>query len=112
MIPGTQISLEAPVLWQPSLPDAYHAMSDAELAAAIGVRRKQLGEKLVILGHHYQTDEIVRHADFLGDSLKLSQLAASVVKERAARGVSVEHIIFCGVHFMAETADMLTPDSV
>lgn len=100
------------MLWQPSLPDAYHAMSDAELAAAITARRARLGERLVILGHHYQTDEVVRHADFLGDSLKLSQLAASVVAERAARGVAVEHIVFCGVHFMAETADMLTPDSV
>jgi quinolinate synthase len=100
------------MLWQPSLPDTYHAMTDAELAAGISARRERLGEQLVILGHHYQTDEVVRHADFLGDSLKLSQLAASVVEDRAARGVAVEHIIFCGVHFMAETADMLTPDSV
>lgn len=100
------------MLWQPSLPDAYHAMSDAELAAGIAARREQLGDKLVILGHHYQTDEVVRHADFLGDSLKLSQLAASVVADRAAAGKAVEHIVFCGVHFMAETADMLTPDSV
>lgn len=100
------------MLWQPSLPDAYHALTDAEIVAAITARREQLGEKLVILGHHYQTDEVVRHADFLGDSLKLSQLAASVVRDRAARGVAVESIVFCGVHFMAETADMLTPDSV
>lgn len=100
------------MLWQPSLPDAYHAMTDEQLAGAIADRRARLGEKLVILGHHYQTDEVIRHADFTGDSLKLSQLAASVVKERAARGVAVEHIIFCGVHFMAETADMLTPDPV
>lgn len=100
------------MLWQPSLPDAYLAMSDAELVARITDRRKRLGDRLVILGHHYQTDEVVRHADFLGDSLKLSQLAASVVKDRAARGTRVEHIVFCGVHFMAETADMLTPDSV
>ncbi|MCC5824166.1 MAG: quinolinate synthase NadA [Phycisphaerales bacterium] len=100
------------MLWQPSLPDAYHAMTDDQLAGAIAERRARLGEKLVILGHHYQTDEVIRHADFTGDSLKLSQLAASVVRERAERGVAVEHIIFCGVHFMAETADMLTPDSV
>ena len=57
-------------------------------------------------------DDVVRHADFLGDSLKLSQLASSVVEDRAKEGTAVEHIIFCGVHFMAETADMLTPDSV
>ena len=100
------------MLWQPALPDFYHTMGEDDLSRAIGARREQLGEKLVILGHHYQTDEVVRHADFLGDSLKLSQLAASVVEERAARGVMVEHIVFCGVHFMAETADMLTPDSV
>lgn len=100
------------MLWQPSLPDAYHAMSDAELSAGISARREQLGDRLVVLGHHYQTDEVVRHADFLGDSLKLSQLAASVVADRAAQGKQVEHIIFCGVHFMAETADMLTPDEV
>jgi quinolinate synthase len=100
------------VLWQPSLPDAYHAMSDAELTERIAARRQRLGDRLVILGHHYQTDEVIRHADFTGDSLKLSQLAASVVAQRAANGQKVEHIIFCGVHFMAETADMLTPDSV
>ena len=100
------------MLWQPALPDAYHAMTDEQLAGAIADRRARLGEKLVILGHHYQTDEVIRHADFTGDSLKLSQLAASVVQERAERGVGVEHIIFCGVHFMAETADMLTPDPV
>jgi quinolinate synthase len=100
------------MLWQPSLPDAYHALTDDELAVRIAARRAHLGERLVILGHHYQTDEIVRHADFTGDSLKLSQLAASVVAERAGRGSEVEFIVFCGVHFMAETADMLTPDSV
>src|SRR5690606_8175173 len=57
--------------------------------------------------HHYQTDEIIRHADFTGDSLKLSQLAAQVARERPVR-----HVIFCGVHFMAESADMLTPEEV
>ncbi len=100
------------MLWQPSLPDHYHALSDEDLNAQIEARRAQLGESLVILGHHYQMDAVVRHADFLGDSLKLSQLASSVVEERAAKGTPVKHIIFCGVHFMAETADMLTPDSV
>lgn len=100
------------MLWQPSLPDHYLALTPEQLNERIEARRKQLGEKLVILGHHYQMDEVIRHADFTGDSLKLSQLASSVVEERAARGVNVEHIVFSGVHFMAETADMLTPDSV
>jgi len=100
------------MLWQPSLPDSYHALAPEMLSDRIEERRTQLGDKLVILGHHYQADEVVKHADFLGDSLKLSQLAASVVEDRAKQGVAVEHIIFCGVHFMAETADILTPDSV
>ncbi len=100
------------MLWQPSLPDHYHTLTEDQLNEQIEIRRKQLGDKLVILGHHYQMDNVVRHADFLGDSLKLSQLASSVVEDRAKEGTTVNHIIFCGVHFMAETADMLTPDSV
>ncbi len=97
------------MLWQPALPEAYIKMPPAELAAAISARRTQLGDELVILGHHYQTDEIIQHADFTGDSLKLSQTAAHLVQARKGR---VKYIIFCGVHFMAETADMLTPDEV
>ncbi len=100
------------MLWQPPLPDMYTALTPDELGERIAQRRAQLGDSLVILGHHYQADEVVRHADFTGDSLKLSQLAASVVADRAKAGTAVEHIIFCGVHFMAETADILTPDSV
>ncbi|MDQ7012853.1 MAG: quinolinate synthase NadA [Planctomycetota bacterium] len=95
------------MLWQPSLDDYYTRMPADEAARLIRARRAQLGESLVILGHHYQTDEVIQHADFTGDSLKLSQLAASVSRERA-----VEHVVFCGVHFMAETADMLTPGHV
>lgn len=95
------------MLWQPSLPDRYTRADPAELAEAIAARRRELGEKLVILGHHYQTDEVIRHADFTGDSLKLSQTAARIASERA-----VKWVVFCGVHFMAETADMLTPDHV
>ncbi len=100
------------MLWQPSIPDSYHQLPESELFARIEARRKQLATKLLILGHHYQMDSVVQHADFMGDSLKLAQLAASVVEDRAAAGTPVEHIIFCGVHFMAETADILTPDSV
>ncbi len=95
------------MLWQPSLPDEYLRASPDALAERITARRRELGDKLVILGHHYQTDEIIRHADFTGDSLKLSQLAAEKVRERGA-----QHVVFCGVHFMAETADLLTPDAV
>jgi quinolinate synthase len=98
----------APImLWQPSLPEEYLKAGPAALAERISARRAELGGDLVILGHHYQTDEVIRHADFTGDSLKLSQLAASKVKESGSK-----YVIFCGVHFMAETADLLTPDHV
>ena len=93
--------------WQASLPAIYNQLSPDELAARITDRRTRLGDRLVILGHHYQTDEVVRHADLTGDSLKLSQLAARVADEKP-----VEHVVFCGVHFMAETADLLTPEHV
>jgi quinolinate synthase len=95
------------VLWQPSLPDEYVRATPEELASRIKARRAELGSRLVILGHHYQTDDVIQHADFTGDSLKLSQLAAKKVTESGA-----EFVIFCGVHFMAETADMLTPEHV
>ncbi|MCL4741112.1 MAG: quinolinate synthase NadA [Phycisphaerales bacterium] len=95
------------MLWQPSLSDHYLRMSPDELGRQINDRRARLGESLVILGHHYQTDDVIRHADFTGDSLKLSQIAARVAGERPVR-----HVVFCGVHFMAETADMLTPEHV
>jgi quinolinate synthase len=95
------------MLWQPSLDAYYTTMAADDAAGLIEQRRAQLGESLVILGHHYQADEVIQHADYTGDSLKLSQLAAEV----AGRG-SVRWVIFCGVHFMAETADMLTPDAV
>jgi quinolinate synthase len=95
------------MLWQPSLPDRYTKANPADLARDIAARRKELGEKLVILGHHYQTDDIIQHADFTGDSLKLSQTAAQIAAER-----NVRWVVFCGVHFMAETADMLTPEHV
>ncbi|MEQ8844138.1 MAG: quinolinate synthase NadA [Phycisphaerales bacterium] len=91
--------------WQPPIPDRYTAMSPDALNLAIEARRRELGSDLIILGHHYQTDVVVRHADFTGDSLKLSQLAAERVEATGAR-----FVIFCGVHFMAESADLLTPD--
>ena len=92
-------------LWQPALPERYHAMSPELLGEAIDARRRELGNSLIVLGHHYQTDEVIRHADFTGDSLKLSQLAARAVRERGA-----SYVVFCGVHFMAESADLLAPE--
>jgi quinolinate synthase len=65
------------MLWQPALPESYTKASPADLASRISARRKELGDSLIILGHHYQTDEVIQHADFTGDSLKLSQLAAA-----------------------------------
>ncbi len=81
------------------LPDRYLRLSDDEMDERIGAAKTALGERLVILGHHYQRDEVIKFADFTGDSLKLARAAAS-------RGAA-EFIVFCGVHFMAESADIL-----
>ncbi|MDX2132013.1 MAG: quinolinate synthase NadA [Planctomycetota bacterium] len=99
------------MLWQPSLPEAYRRLAPDDLARAIDARRAELGSRLVVLGHHYQTDEVVRHADHTGDSLKLSQIAAGLATQRPPDD-ALEFVVFCGVHFMAESADMLTPDRV
>jgi len=93
------------MLWQQQLPAEYAKMTDEQLVAAISARKAELGQDLVILGHHYQQDQVVQFADFTGDSFKLSQLAAQTVEETGAR-----YVIFEGVHFMAESADILTPD--
>ncbi len=95
------------MLWQPPLAPRYQEMDDDQLAAAIAARKAELGSDLVILGHHYQQDSVIQFADFTGDSFKLSQLAAQRVREVGARAV-----VFLGVHFMAETADLLTDDDV
>ena len=92
------------MLFQNPLPTKYAALTDAEMATAITERKRQLGGRVVILGHHYQGDDVIQFADFVGDSLKLAQLGAS--QEHA------EYIVFCGVHFMAESADILTDDRV
>ncbi len=78
---------------------SYKGLPNDELRQRIIAGKKTLGSKLLILGHHYQQDEVIEHADLTGDSLQLSDLAA---KES-----DCETIIFCGVHFMAETADIL-----
>ena len=90
------------VRWQ-KLPIEYMRQSPEELDARINEARAKLGSRLVVLGHHYQRDEVIKFADFQGDSFKLSQFAAS---QEAA-----EFIVFCGVHFMAETADILSGPS-
>jgi quinolinate synthase len=81
------------------LPEKYLRLSDDEMDARIAAAKKTLGDRVVILGHHYQRDEVIKFADYIGDSLKLSRAAAS-------RG-KAEFIVFCGVHFMAESADIL-----
>jgi quinolinate synthase len=85
---------------QVPLPEHYFEATPEETAAKIAAAKEMLGTRLVILGHHYQRDEIIRWADFTGDSYKLSQLAAG--------RKDAEYIVFCGVHFMAESADLLS----
>jgi quinolinate synthase len=84
------------------LPERYTDASDEELESRIAAAKEILGERLFILGHHYQRDEIIQFADARGDSYRLSVLA----QERP----QAEYIVFCGVHFMAESADILTGD--
>ena len=89
-------------LYQRPLPDEYTSLSAAELDERIGAAKAALGASLVILGHHYQRDEIIKFADFAGDSYKLAQLASG--------RPDADYIVFCGVHFMAESADILAAD--
>jgi quinolinate synthase len=82
------------------IPTFYAEMSGEELDRRITAAKAELGSRLVILGHHYQRDEIIRYADYRGDSFKLAQLAAARPE--------ADYIVFCGVHFMAESADILS----
>ena len=79
--------------------ESFALLEDEECAERIVAAKAKLGGRCVILGHHYQRDEVFRHADFTGDSLKLSRLASQS---------EAEYIVFCGVHFMAEVADILS----
>src|SRR6266568_2663517 len=89
------------------LPERYLRLSDDEMDARIASARQALGKRLVILGHHYQRDEVIKFADYIGDSLKLSRAAALRGTPAQAGVDSAEFIVFCGVHFMAESADIL-----
>ncbi len=90
---------------QSPLPGEYTQPAGKELRRRIAERKAQLGRSLCILGHHYQRDEVIDFADFTGDSLKLSRLAAEQEEAR--------YIVFCGVHFMAESADIVSgPEQV
>jgi quinolinate synthase len=91
---------EAPVLavGETCSLDNYLTQPDHTMDARIEAARQKLGKDLVLLGHHYQRDEVIRFADFTGDSYKLSKVAAET---------SAKYMLFCGVHFMAETADVL-----
>jgi len=84
--------------------DSVTALGPEEIAARTAAAKKALGSELLVLGHHYQRDAVIRFADRTGDSFALARQAAE------ARGV--RWVVFCGVHFMAETADMLTPPEV
>ena len=87
---------------QGQLPTEYQRASNEQLHERIRAAKATLGDRAVVLGHFYQRDEVVQHADFLGDSFQLANAAQTVP--------NAEAIIFCGVHFMAETADILARD--
>jgi quinolinate synthase len=87
------------MLYQSPLPSSYTSLSNEELMEKIQATRKKLGQKCVILAHHYQRPEIVELSDMRGDSLQLARFAAE--------NKEAQTIVFCGVHFMAETADIL-----
>src|SRR5438046_3729434 len=84
------------------LPDRYLGLPDDEMDARIAAAKRTLGRRVIILGHHYQRDEVIKFADYTGDSFKLAR--------EIRRHPNAEFIVFCGVHFMAESADVLSGD--
>jgi quinolinate synthase len=82
-----------------ALPERYLGLSDQEMEYRIAKARRELGNRLMILGHHYQRDEVIRFADYTGDSFRLAR--------QIAGRPDADYIVFCGVHFMAESADVL-----
>ncbi|WP_404454679.1 quinolinate synthase NadA [Virgibacillus necropolis] len=87
---------------QKMLPDHYKSLSVEEMEARVKELKDKMGSRIFIPGHHYQKDEVIQFADVTGDSLQLAQVSA--------KNSEAEYIVFCGVHFMAETADILTGD--
>ncbi|MEO8538440.1 MAG: quinolinate synthase NadA [bacterium] len=104
LIPVPLADEPAFVSWQQDIPREYLGMSPEELDRRITFARKQLGARLTILGHHYQRDEVIKYADFVGDSFQLAR--------QAQQKKDLEYVVFCGVHFMAESADILTDEPV
>src|SRR5437867_4201626 len=90
--------------WQQPLPPIYTHLSEPELRVRIQAAKDALGTRVLILGHHYQQDAVIDFADFTGDSYELSR--------KASQQKGIEYVVFCGVHFMAESADILTDESV
>jgi quinolinate synthase len=86
--------------WQQEIPSEYWHLDAGQLVERVRLAREKLGSKLIVLGHHYQREDIIQFADFRGDSFKLAQWAAGHPE--------AEYIVFCGVHFMAEAADILS----
>jgi quinolinate synthase len=86
--------------WQKEIPEEYWHLTAQEITQRVRLARQRLGPRCVVLGHHYQREDIIQFADFRGDSFKLAQWAT----QRA----EAEFIVFCGVHFMAEAADILS----
>jgi quinolinate synthase len=86
--------------WQQDIPGEYGALAPAEITERIRAARERLGTKLIVLGHHYQREDVIAFADYKGDSFKLARWAADHPES--------EYIVFCGVHFMAEAADILS----
>jgi quinolinate synthase len=96
-----ELSAVAPAAETSCSLENYLALPDHSMDARIADARAQLGSTTILLGHHYQRDEVIRFADFTGDSYKLSKIASET---------QAKYIIFCGVHFMAESADILSHD--
>ena len=88
-------------MYQAPLPTEYADLTIEEADLRIDAAKRTLGDRLVILGHHYQRDDVIKHADYRGDSYKLAK--------DAGKHPEADFIVFCGVHFMAESADVLTP---
>src|SRR4030081_3203906 len=102
MIPLLTEYEKAHIAERQTLPERYLGLSDEEMDARIAAAKATLGPRLGILGHHYQRDEVIKFADYTGDSYKLAG--------QVSRHSDAEFIVFCGVHFMAESADVLSGD--